>query len=117
MSKLNVYLKKISLQEHTYNKKVLNELFIQMSDILKLSSPEKELQMLRLAIVAETDAVNLYESMASNTKDPRLKKLFLDVAREEKVHFGEFEEVLELLDSEHEEAEEEGEEEIKDFGF
>ena len=71
-------------------KQILNELFIQMNDILKLDSPEKEKQMLRLGIVAETDAVNLYESMANNTDIPELKELFLDIAKEEKVHFGEF---------------------------
>jgi len=86
-----------------------------MKDIIDLPSPEKEMQMLRLAIVAETDAVNLYESMAANTDNENLKKLFLVIAREEKVHFGEFEEVLEFIDKEHEEAEEEGEEEVEDM--
>lgn len=99
------------------NKKILNELFIELKSILHLNTPEKEKQLLRLAIIAETDAVNLYEAMAQNTNNRLLKKLFLDVAREEKVHFGEFEEALEMIDKEHEPAEEEGEDELKDMGF
>ena len=112
MSIINKYLNII--QE---KKQLLNELFIELKNIVHLNSPEKEKQLLRLAIIAETDAVNLYESMATHTENPLLKKLFLDVAREEKVHFGEFEEALELIDLEHEPAEEEGEEELEDMGF
>ena len=110
---------KVYLQElkNSHKKETLNELFIQMKDIINLKSPQKEHQMLRLGIIAEADAVNLYETMASNTSHPLLKKLFLDVAKEEKVHIGEFEEVLESIDKEYDEAEEEAEEELKDMGF
>ena len=96
---------------------VLNELFIKLCDVIKNDTPDKEKQMLRLAIVAEADAVNLYEMMAHNVEDEDLKQLFLDVAREEKVHIGEFEYVLEILDEEYEEAEEEGAEEAEELGF
>jgi rubrerythrin len=39
----------------------------------------------------------------------------LDVSQEEKVHAGEFETLMEELDPSYEEAEEEGEKEVKDL--
>lgn len=83
-----------------------------LSDIKNFNS-DKEL--LRAAIIAELDATNLYEQMAIKAKDHRVKRVLLDVAREEKVHIGEFEELLELIDPEHEPAEDEAEKELKDM--
>lgn len=109
MSKLKQFL------TESEKPKLLNELFIQIKDIHKITPPEREMQLLRFAMSAELDAANLYEAMAKMTNDPDLKEVFLDVAREEKVHFGEFEEMLEAYDEEHEQAEEEGEEEVEDM--
>lgn len=74
-----------------------------------------ETQLLRKAITEELDAVVLYERMAEQTINPDLRKLFLDVAHEEKVHAEEFEELLERLDPDYEDAEEQAEEEIEDL--
>ena len=41
-------------------------------------------QILRMAITAEIDAINLYEQMADSAKDKRIKLILLDVAKEEK---------------------------------
>lgn len=109
MSKLKQFL------TESEKPKLLNELFIQIKEIHKITPPEREMQLLRFAMSAELDAANLYEAMAKMTSDPDLKEVFLDVAREEKVHFGEFEEMLEAYDEEHEQAEEEGEEEVEDM--
>ena len=43
-----------------------------------------------LSIIAELDAINLYEQMASLTKSEAIKANLLDVAKEEKTHVGEF---------------------------
>lgn len=70
-------------------------------------------EMIRVAIAAEIDAINFYEQMAAKIKDPKAKKILLDVAQEEKVHVGEFEAILAMLDPEHEPSRIEGKEEVE----
>lgn len=71
-----------------------------------------DLQALRHSIIAEYDAIELYEQLADKVNNNGVKKLLLDVAEEEKVHIGEFEQALRMLDEEHGKAEEEGKEEV-----
>ena len=78
-------------------------------------STQKDIEMLRTAIIAELDAVNLYDQMAAQASSDAVRKIFQDISREEKVHIGEFETLVEDLDTEFEEAEEEGEEELRDL--
>ena len=73
-----------------------------------------EKAMLRLAIIAELDATSLYKQMAANTKDSRLKTIFLDVAKEEKTHVGEVTALLEILDLEQKAETENGKKEVED---
>lgn len=87
--------------------KKLNEIFIEEAT--------DDLEIVRLSMIAELDAVNLYERMAKIAKNQNLKKVLLDVANEEKVHAEEFETLLEELDPDYEEAEEEAEEEVEDL--
>jgi rubrerythrin len=47
-------------------------------------------EILRTGVIAELDAINLYEQMAAMTKDKNLKNVLLDIAKEEKTHVGEF---------------------------
>jgi rubrerythrin len=61
---------------------------------------EELMEALRLAISAELDAISLYEQMARLSPDENCRKIFLDVAREEKAHVGEFTALLLSLDSE-----------------
>lgn len=63
---------------------------------------------LRKAITEELDAVTLYQRSAADTINPAVRKVFLDIAQEEKVHAGEFTKVLETLDPEQAPAEQEG---------
>jgi rubrerythrin len=53
---------------------------------------------LRLAIVAELDAISLYLQLAKYVDDERVEKVFEDVAREEETHFGEFLALLKTYD-------------------
>lgn len=76
-----------------------------------------DMEILRSTIAAELDAINFYEQLSKKSKDRRVIKLLLDIANEEKVHFGEFKEVLELLDPKYEEAEKEAEEEVEDMSL
>ncbi len=52
-------------------------------------------EILRVAIIAEFDAINLYEQLAAAAIDREdIKKVFQDVATEEKTHVGEFQALL-----------------------
>jgi rubrerythrin len=66
----------------------------------KVGRRERDMEIMRTAMVAELDAINLYEQLAAQTDDASMKKVLLDVAREEKTHFGEFQEMLLRIDGE-----------------
>jgi rubrerythrin len=55
-----------------------------------LAKGDADKEILRTGVIAELDAINLYEQMAAMTKDKNLKTILLDVAKEEKTHVGEF---------------------------
>jgi len=97
-------------------KETLNEIFVGTVQDLKNATPDnRDKEILRMAIIAELDASNLYEQMSEIAIHPAVKKLLLDISKEEKVHVGEFEFLLERLDPEHEESEEEGKEEAEEL--
>lgn len=95
---------------------LLNEIFVKIGEVEKMpKGKDKDITMLRLSMIAELDASNLYERFAALADDERVKALMLDVSKEEKTHAGEFEAVMEHLDPEYEEQEEEGEEEVENL--
>ncbi|MDQ1255228.1 MAG: hypothetical protein QG646_4507, partial [Euryarchaeota archaeon] len=55
-------------------------------DLHRLSDKDIDREILRAAIIAELDAVNLYEQMAGLTQNENIKVVLLDVAKEEKTH-------------------------------
>jgi rubrerythrin len=69
----------------------------------KVDQKDLDKEILRVAIIAELDATNLYEQLANMTESENLKKVLLEVAREEKTHVGEFQALLLKEDSEQEE--------------
>ena len=69
-------------------------------DFTKVPKQNLNKEILRAAIIAELDAINLYEQMAALTDDGDIKKVLLDIAREEKTHVGEFQTMLLRLDAE-----------------
>ncbi|MDD5317423.1 MAG: ferritin family protein [Candidatus ainarchaeum sp.] len=66
--------------------------------IVKLEQKETDKEILRAGIIAELDAVSLYEQMAAMTRDPKIKAVLMDIAKEEKTHAGEFQALLVQLD-------------------
>ena len=64
-------------------------------------------------MIAELDAINLYEQMADMTQSRNIRKLLLDVAKEEKTHVGEFEALLLMKDKEQEKELKKGKEEAE----
>ena len=69
-------------------------------DLGKMGKEMLGMEILRVAIIAELDAINLYEELSAQTKDEGIKKVLLDIAREEKTHAGEFQTLLLRLDKE-----------------
>jgi rubrerythrin len=81
----------------------------------KKLSREELVQAVRLSIIAELDAINLYLQLSSATDDPLARKVFEDIAREEKTHVGEFLTLLEKLDPEQVRELEKGKKEVKEL--
>jgi rubrerythrin len=84
-------------------------------DFSKVAKEDLNKEILRAAIIAELDAINLYSQMAALTDDADLKKVLLDIAREEKTHVGEFQTMLLRLDAEQVAEMEHAKEEIKEL--
>ena len=63
-------------------------------DLEKVPEEDIDKQILRAGIIAELDAVNLYEQMADLTKNEDIRTILLDIAKEEKTHIGEFQTLL-----------------------
>lgn len=91
---------------------MLSKLPINLEKVDK-SNIDKEI--LRAGMIAELDAVSLYEQMADLAENENLKKILLDIAREEKTHVGEFETLLLKLDKEQEEETAKGKEEVEEL--
>ena len=84
-------------------------------DFSKVPKENLNQEILRAAIIAELDAINLYEQMAALTDDADMKKVFLDIAREEKTHVGEFQIMLLRIDNQQVKEMDHAKEEIKEL--
>ncbi len=73
----------------------------------------RDAELVRLGLIAELDAINLYEQLATRTNNKLIKKVFLDIANEEKEHVGEFLELLKQLDKEQIKAIKDGKKEVE----
>jgi Uncharacterized conserved protein len=70
-------------------------------DTEKVSKEDLDKEIMRVAIMAEFDAINMYEQMANLTDDEDLRIILLDIAKEEKVHAAMFQTVLMEVDHEY----------------
>lgn len=84
-------------------------------DLNAMSKEDIDKGILRVGIIAELDAINLYEQMAALTKNPNTRKVLLDIAKEEKTHVGEFQTLLLREDKEQMRELEAGKKEIEEF--
>lgn len=83
---------------------------------LKIIKKMSDQEIIRMGMIAELDAINLYEQMASALSNIKIKKQLLDIAREEKTHLGEFQAMLLKIDKEQSIESEKGNKEVnKDF--
>ena len=81
-------------------------------DLSKIQQTDLEKEIARNGITAELDAIDLYEQMASMSKNATTRKVLLDIAREEKTHVGEFQALLVGLDAEQKTELENGKKEV-----
>jgi len=81
----------------------------------KIKAEDIDKEILRAGIIAELDAINLYEQMAGLAKKEHIKTILLDIAKEEKTHVGEFQTLLLMEDKEQEKELKKGKEEIKEL--
>ena len=82
-------------------------------DLEKTDKKNIDKEILRVGIIAELDAVNLYEQLAAMTQDRDIKKMLLDIAKEEKTHVGEFQALLLDRDPEQVKELEKGKKEVE----
>jgi len=86
-------------------------------DLKNVKKENVDMEILRVGMIAELDAVNLYEQLASKTSSKIIKALLLDIAKEEKTHIAEFETMLLKYDKgqvkEHEKGKKEVEEKFR----
>jgi rubrerythrin len=81
----------------------------------KVRQADVDKEILRAAIIAELDAINMYEQLANVTDNTHIKTVLLDIAKEEKTHVGEFQEMLLRLDSQQKEELAHGQEEVEEL--
>jgi rubrerythrin len=93
-------------------RKLLSKIPINLERIAK---EDLDKEMLRSAIIAELDAVNLYEQMAALAENKHVKSVLLDIAKEEKTHVGEFQALLLMFDKQQERELVKGKKEIEEL--
>jgi rubrerythrin len=81
----------------------------------KVHKDNLDREILRVGIIAELDAVSLYEQLAAMTEDPAIKRILIDIAKEEKTHVGEFQTLLLQRDAEQVKELEEGKKEVEEL--
>ena len=84
-------------------------------DFNKVKKDEINNVILRAAIMGEMDAINLYKQMAALTDNEDIRKVMLDIAREEKEHVGELQTLLLRLDPEQVQGLEHGKREVQEL--
>ena len=80
----------------------------------KVSKENIDKEILRTGMIAELDAISLYEQMAAMTNDKAIRTILLDIAREEKTHVAEFETLLFQRDLEQVQETQAGRKEIEE---
>jgi rubrerythrin len=83
-------------------------------DMEKVDKTNIDKEIARVGMIAELDAVSLYEQLAAKASSPAIKKMLLDIAKEEKTHMGEFQALLLTLDKEQLKELENGKKEVKE---
>jgi rubrerythrin len=81
----------------------------------RIGKKDLDKEILRAGIIAELDAISLYEQMAALTENSPIKEVLLDIAKEEKTHVGEFQTLLLREDAEQKKELRKGEDEVNEL--
>jgi len=81
-------------------------------NLRKVKKEDIDKEISRVGMIAELDAVSLYEQLAAMTENKNIKKVLLDIAKEEKTHVGEFEALLFQIDEEQVKETQKGKKEV-----
>ena len=81
----------------------------------KMRSEDLNREIARAGMIAELDAVSLYEQLAAMATDHDLKRVLADIAKEEKTHLAEFETMLLRMDREQVEEHVKGKQEVEEL--
>jgi rubrerythrin len=84
-------------------------------DLEKMKKEDLDKEIARIGMIAELDAINLYEQLAAMCENKKLKKVLLEIAREEKTHVGEFQTLLLEMDKEQVKEMEKGKKEVEEI--
>ncbi len=84
-------------------------------DLSNVKKEDVDKEILRLGMIAELDAISLYEQLASSTGNKKIKASLLDIAKEEKTHMGEFQALLLEIDKEQVKELEKGKKEVEEL--
>jgi hypothetical protein len=114
IAEIKDYYDRLKKMEGEHHKEAMD-----FTSISPLLTPDKKLtdseiaRALRLSIAAELDAVHLYELIADSVGDKKVQEVMKSVANEEKVHAGEFTEILSRFDKNYDQSVEKGRKEVK----
>ncbi|WP_321423103.1 ferritin family protein [uncultured Methanobacterium sp.] len=84
-------------------------------DLDRIKKEDLDREIIRIAMIAELDAVSLYEQLESMTDNPNLQAVLQDIALEEKTHVGELQTLLLQFDDEQEKELIKGREEVEEL--
>lgn len=84
-------------------------------DLGKIKQEDLDREILRAAIIAELDAINLYEEFANMTDNDDIIAVLQDIAEEEKTHVGELQTLLLMVDKEQLIELEKGKKEVEEL--
>ena len=104
-----------SIKGHYQNKTTKNMLSQIPINLEKIKKEDLEKEILRVGMIAELDAINLYEQLTAYAQSENVKKVLLDIAKEEKTHVGEFQALLLKEDAEQSKELEEGKKEVEEL--
>lgn len=90
----------------------LSQIPIRLENVAK---EHLDCEILRVAVIAELDAISLYEQLSAMTENRDIRKILLDVAEEEKTHVGEFHTLLLKKDRQQAEELQKGKEEVEEM--
>ncbi|AKB78011.1 Ferritin-like di-iron-carboxylate protein [Methanosarcina horonobensis HB-1 = JCM 15518] len=84
-------------------------------NLKNVAEEDLDKEILRAGIIAELDAINLYEQMAALTENENIRDVLMDVAKEEKTHIGEFQALLLRFDTQQKQELEAGGKEAEEL--